>query len=305
MPLDVTGRRYADRLFRSALEKAAQTQRSRTSEVITAFAKRNGLRSGNYIQARAKLLIEHIGLMGQARVVTLLKSYEKSGVNFDDVAVAEITAEIRQYCKAQQSHATRSIGALVDQTLGGRAAASLRDAVASSIVSGAGGIIARLIGDLDIKRDEIIIHDQRIRKAHSIGLGKRWDVFISHASEDKPFVRPLAQALQEAGLSVWYDETALEVGDSLRKKIDEGLGHSRYGIVVLSHQFFAKNWPQKELDGLVSKEIWGTKVILPVWHNLTFDVVRSYSPMLSGIVAANSNEGMTTVLKKLCNAMGL
>jgi hypothetical protein len=103
----------------------------------------------------------------------------------------------------------------------------------------------------------------------------------------------------------WYDEAVLEVGYSLRKKIDEGLASSTYGIVVLSHQFFAKDWPQKELDGLVSEEISGSKVILPVWHNLTLDEVRSYSPVLSGIVAANSNEGMPQVLKKLCDTMGL
>ena len=95
------------------------------------------------------------------------------------------------------------------------------------------------------------------------------------------------------------------MGYSLRKKIDEGLASSTYGIVVLSHQFFAKDWPQKELDGLVSEEISGSKVILPVWHNLKLDEVRSYSPVLSGIVAANSNEGMPQVLKKLCDAMGL
>ena len=49
-------------------------------------------------------------------------------------------------------------------------------------------------------------------------------MFISHASEDKDaVVRPLAHALQEFGLSVWYDEFELRIGDSLRRKIDWGL----------------------------------------------------------------------------------
>ena len=38
--------------------------------------------------------------------------------------------------------------------------------------------------------------------------GKKWDVFISHASEDKPYVEPLAKALEAAGVSVWYDRQA-------------------------------------------------------------------------------------------------
>ena len=40
---------------------------------------------------------------------------------------------------------------------------------------------------------------------------KNYDVFISHASEDKDeIVRPLAHALQSEGLSVWYDEFELK-----------------------------------------------------------------------------------------------
>ena len=73
-------------------------------------------------------------------------------------------------------------------------------------------------------------------------LDMLYDVFICHASEDKEaFVRPLAAILQESHLEVWYDEFALSVGDSVRRAIDRGLAQSRYGIVVLSPSFFAKN----------------------------------------------------------------
>jgi hypothetical protein len=88
-----------------------------------------------------------------------------------------------------------------------------------------------------------------------------WDVFVSHASEDKDsFVRELAQELGRKGVRVWYDEFTLSVGDSLRQSIDKGLAKSRYGIVILSHNFFVKDWPQKELDGLVVRERNGQKV---------------------------------------------
>lgn len=57
---------------------------------------------------------------------------------------------------------------------------------------------------------------------------KSWDVFISHASEDKDvFVRPLATALRQLGVSVWYDEFTLTVGDSISRSIDKGLADSR------------------------------------------------------------------------------
>jgi flagellar biosynthesis GTPase FlhF len=118
---------------------------------------------------------------------------------------------------------------------------------------------------------------------------KKYDFFISHASEDKEsFVRPLADLLITQGHKVWYDEFQLKIGDSLRKKIDEGLKFSKYGIVVLSRDFFRKNWTEYELNGLVAREMNGIKVILPIWHNVTRDEVLSYSPTLADKVALNT-----------------
>jgi len=131
-----------------------------------------------------------------------------------------------------------------------------------------------------------------------------WDVFICHAWEDKEsFVRPLAKALEAKGLRVWFDEFTLTVGDSLRRSIDRGLANSRYGIVVLSPKFFAKEWPQKELDGLASREVSGEKVILPIWHNITAVEVGRYSPTLADRVAVSSSRGLKYVVTELLRAM--
>ncbi|HSW10539.1 MAG TPA: toll/interleukin-1 receptor domain-containing protein [Bacillota bacterium] len=116
--------------------------------------------------------------------------------------------------------------------------------------------------------------------------GKKWDVFISHASEDKDtFVRPLAEALRRLGVSVWYDEFTLRLGDSLSREIDEGLGDSRFGLVVISRHFIAKPWPEHELRGLVSREIDEGRVILPIWHGVDRKKVRHFSPTLADKVA--------------------
>ena len=112
------------------------------------------------------------------------------------------------------------------------------------------------------------------------------DVFISHASEDKDgVVRPLANALREGGLDVWYDEFELRIGDSLRRKIDRGLASSKFGVVVLSERFFAKGWTNYELDGIVTRAVDGSQVLLPIWHNVTKQQVVSYSPSLADKVA--------------------
>jgi len=130
------------------------------------------------------------------------------------------------------------------------------------------------------------------------------DIFISHASEDKDdFVRPLAQALIKEGVSVWYDEYEIQVGDSIRAKVDEGLSRSRFGVVVLSPSFFAKTktWPQRELDGLVSGEnATGTRRILPVWHKMDFKAVQGHSPTLAGIRALDtSKESLSQIVGQL------
>ncbi len=137
------------------------------------------------------------------------------------------------------------------------------------------------------------------------GMAKEFDVFISHASEDKTEAAlPLAQKLRALGHEVWYADFVLTMGDSLRRKIDEGLTRSRFGVVILSPAFFAKEWPQKELDGLVAREIGGVKVILPVWHRINAAGVVAKSPTLADRVAARMEEGLDEVVRKIVEVLG-
>lgn len=118
----------------------------------------------------------------------------------------------------------------------------------------------------------------------------QWDMFISHASEDKEFARALSESLQKLGLRIWFDEFALSVGDSLRRSIDHGLANSHYGVVILSKHFFEKEWPQKELDALIAREDGRAKVILPVWYRVTRDDVVRYSPLLADRLAIRATD---------------
>jgi hypothetical protein len=120
---------------------------------------------------------------------------------------------------------------------------------------------------------------------------KSWDVFISHASEDKDsFVRPLALTLQRLGVSVWYDEFSLRLGDSLRQSIDKGLFSSSFGLVVISQHFTKKKWTEYELNGLISREIDEERVILPIWHGVTRQQVVQFSPSFADKKALNTEK---------------
>jgi hypothetical protein len=118
-----------------------------------------------------------------------------------------------------------------------------------------------------------------------------WDVFISHASEDKDAVtRPLAEELRSRGVKVWLDEAELRIGDSLRRKVDAGLARSRFGVVILSRAFFAKGWPQYELDGIVSRSVSGEQTLLPLWHEISKDEVQRHSPSLVDKIARSTSQ---------------
>lgn len=129
--------------------------------------------------------------------------------------------------------------------------------------------------------------------------GEKYDVFISHASEDKEgFVNELVETLRnDYNISVWYDAISIKWGESLRVSIDNGLKTSKFGIVIISKSFISKGWTNYELDGLFQNEMAGGKTILPIWHNITKDEVHNFSPSIAGRHALNTS--MFTI-KEIC-----
>src|SRR5687768_3162039 len=130
-------------------------------------------------------------------------------------------------------------------------------------------------------------------KRSKTGAPTKWEVFLSHASEDKRQVAdPLHAALTNAGIKVWYDSTEITLGDSLIEKMNEGLRHADYGILVISPTYFIKHWSVREMNALLQREVNGRKVILPVWHNISRDEVAAASPMLADRMAARWTDGV-------------
>ena len=137
------------------------------------------------------------------------------------------------------------------------------------------------------------------------GGNVEYDIFISHASEDKDgLVRPLANELDDRGLEVWYDEFELSWGDSLSRSIDEGLANSSYGLVVLSEPFFQKEWPEYELRGLRVKDMASDKGILPLWHGVDRTDVANYSPPLADKLAIRTDtRSISEIADSVCEVI--
>ena len=130
-----------------------------------------------------------------------------------------------------------------------------------------------------------------------------WDLFISYASEDKiNFVQPLANRLRKLGIKIWYDQFNMKIGDSLKESIENGIVHSKYGIVVLSKSFFQKEWTRLELNTLFSKEtFYSEKVILPIWLDISKEEIFSNSPFMADKLAitASKNSDIAYVAEQI------
>jgi hypothetical protein len=118
-----------------------------------------------------------------------------------------------------------------------------------------------------------------------------WDVFISHASDDKEaFVDPLARRLRQLAVRVWYDKFVLIPGDRLSEKIAEGLAKSRYGLLVISPAFISKKWTRYELSGLINRFVEDNARLIPLWLGITRAEVVAFNPALADLLSIRANK---------------
>ena len=132
-----------------------------------------------------------------------------------------------------------------------------------------------------------------------------YDVFISHASEDKEAVaRPLANKLREMGLLVFFDESEIEVGAQLMKSLDSGIHKSKYGVILLSPDFIRKKWTKYELDELLQLSNSTAKKLFPLWYNVNEAQLQAWSaPIANHVALPIDGKNIDDVALKLARAM--
>lgn len=118
-----------------------------------------------------------------------------------------------------------------------------------------------------------------------------YDLFLSHASEDKEEVaRPLAILLRDLGLRVWFDEFEFRIGDRMITKLNKGINSSRFGILILSNSFVdvAKQWTKYELETLENLYVTENRIMFPIWHNISVREIRAFRASLATIFARST-----------------
>lgn len=130
---------------------------------------------------------------------------------------------------------------------------------------------------------EPIIHAKR---------NKQYDVFISHANSDKlDYVEELYQTISKLGIKVFYDKETFEWGDNWKQKIYDGVDSSEFAIIVISNNYFGREWTEKELRSFLNRQnASGEKIILPLLHGITIADLCQHYPELGEIQAISDSQ---------------
>lgn len=116
---------------------------------------------------------------------------------------------------------------------------------------------------------------------------KEFDVFISHANADKSdYVDELYLTLRKLGINIFYDSEVLSWGDNWKQVILNGTEKSEFAIIVISENFFGREWTERELDEFLKRQnVNGQKIVLPLLYNITFEQLKDKYPTLGEIQA--------------------
>lgn len=133
---------------------------------------------------------------------------------------------------------------------------------------------------------------------------KEFEVFISHAVEDKcAIANELNQRLKSLGINVWYSGDELMVGDSIMEAVNDALKTVRYAVVILSPTYLRKRWTMMELQALIAREHLGLQRIFPIWHQVGYDEVLEFLPLLADRFAIPSDKGLHYIVDSITQAI--
>ncbi len=114
---------------------------------------------------------------------------------------------------------------------------------------------------------------------------KKYDVFISHASKDKTsYVNALYSEIKKLGINIFYDSEAISWGDNWKEAIWDGTEKSEFAIIVISENFFGREWTNLELEDFLTRQnASGQKIVLPLLHNISIKTFKNKYPFLENI----------------------
>ena len=129
------------------------------------------------------------------------------------------------------------------------------------------------------------VSQSKVNRTH-----KQYYLFISHASKDKAeYVDLLTMTVKRLGINVFYDTDEISWGDNWKQVILDGTASSEFAIIVISNNFFDREWTERELhEFLAQQNESGQKIVLPLLYNITLEDLRLHYPELGDIQCISS-----------------
>lgn len=93
-------------------------------------------------------------------------------------------------------------------------------------------------------------------------MNRKFDIFVSHSSKDKPVAERMVLALESKGYKVWLDTKEILVGDDLVTEVFQGVEDSNFVVVLLSGTSVQSNWVREEYSVAKIREIEESQVVI-------------------------------------------
>lgn len=181
-----------------------------------------------------------------------------------------------------------------------------------SISSGGGGRSARprwspASSPVTYTADEVTALDRYRTRVEAVGTrAESYDLFLCHAWDDRrETAKELHGLLEAEDVSVWFSEKDIILGQPFMREIDKGLAKTRIGLVLITPAFLQRiesgGVSEKELSELLSRDL-----LIPVAHGVTYDEIRSVSPLLGSRNGLSTEEdSMADIARKVAELVAL
>lgn len=155
--------------------------------------------------------------------------------------------------------------------------------------------------------DEVAALDRYRNKVEAVGpRAESYDLFLCHAWDDRRgTASDLHNLLEAEDVSVWFSEKDIILGQPFMREIDKGLAKTRIGLVLITPAFLKRielgGVSEKELSELLSRDL-----LIPVAHGVTYDEIRSVSPLLGSRNGLSTDEdSMEDIAKKIAELVAV
>ena len=98
-------------------------------------------------------------------------------------------------------------------------------------------------------------------------------VFLSFGWEDHALAEDIATQLIASGIPTWWSDWEIRAGDSLRRKIDQGIGDCTHFVVLLTPTSIDRPWVQEEIDAAFSRKVGDGITLISLRHNVPMQQV--------------------------------